>query len=303
MAAPIKDGIDRIASSVFNIDRFSYNDQGSISGFFGKGADKSDTPFLFDGPLELKDLAMTLQMASMSMHGVVKKDIHAQLADKEWHVAPKIAGIAEAVIVADEVFYCRMIEDCLPKGGLYTALNDMNEMLKKLIEHAKTELNPCQRQIHSARINIAVVWKRAIARLIRMHCTNKDELSWKSYSRFYFDGSEILVKVGELSLPHMYEYQGTVELLTVTQLTEQLNLAYSEALKAKKAHASLGPAGSGKTETVKDFGKKLGRWVIVIESNDELTRANFSDIVKAMTGGRTWCVFDEFNRVSTEVST
>jgi len=65
----------------------------------------------------------------MSMHDVVKKNIHAQLADKEWHVAPKIAGIAEAMIIADEVFYCHMIEDCLPKGGLHIALSDMNEKL------------------------------------------------------------------------------------------------------------------------------------------------------------------------------
>ena len=77
-----------------------------------------------------------------------------------------------------------------------------------------------QRMVHNSRVNIAVVWKRVIARLIKGHCMRTCELIWKSYSRFYFDGSAVTVKIGEHSMAHGYEYQGNVQLLTVTQLTE-----------------------------------------------------------------------------------
>jgi len=55
--------------------------------------------------------------------------MHAQLADKEWHVHVKTAGVAEAVVIADEVYYCRMVEEAISKGGLYDALDAISDKI------------------------------------------------------------------------------------------------------------------------------------------------------------------------------
>jgi midasin (ATPase involved in ribosome maturation) len=83
----------------------------------------------------------------------------------------------------------------------------------------------------------------------------------------------------------------------VTLLTEQLNLNYGLSLANNKAHAALGPAGCGKTETAKDFGKKLGRWVSVTSCSDQLNNSELMKIVKGINADNTWVCFDEFNRV------
>lgn len=172
-----------------------------------------------------------------------------------------------------------MVEEAIPKGGLYDALDSMSEMLTKLIDFSKTEMSQACQQLTNSRLIIAVVWKRAVAKLIRSHCMNVKEQAWKQFTRFYFDGEDVTIKVGEHSMLHGYEYIGNVELLVVTQLTEQLNFAYGECLRTNKAHAALGPAGSGKTETAKDFAKKAGKFVFVCQCSDELNTADLNKML------------------------
>lgn len=63
---------------------------------------------------------------------------------------------------------------------------------------------------------------------------------------------------------------------------------------------SEGPAGTGKTETAKDFYSHLGRRAIVINMSDQVTADTMGKICKAAkTSGDCVC-FDEFNRLCAE---
>ena len=71
-------------------------------------------------------------------------------------------------------------------------------------------------------------------------------------------------------LDYKYEYYGVMNRLVVTPLTRRAYKEYARAMFQGTAVSAEGPAGTGKTETAKDFYHHLGRFVIVINCSDAL---------------------------------
>ena len=89
--------------------------------------------------------------------------------------------------------------------------------------------------------------------------------------------------------------------LIMTPLTNRCYLTLNNAIKNNYGGIPQGPAGTGKTETIKNFSKEIAILCIVFncsKSIDYLTMARlFSGL--AMCGA--WSCFDEFNRIDVDV--
>ncbi|CAL6029174.1 Dynein_heavy chain [Hexamita inflata] len=162
--------------------------------------------------------------------------------------------------------------------------NEYVQQLKlKLLAADATHNVNLTKQLQQDPVNRNWIWNR------EMKCR-----VYKGSSDIYYIGLDTF-------MPYTYEYQGLPARLIHTPLTDRCYSTLVSAVACEKSSNPQGPAGTGKTETVKAFTNKLGRPCIVFNCDSAIDRDNLSRIlIGIVLSGSVGC-FDEVNRLSPAV--
>ncbi|XP_013418883.1 dynein heavy chain domain-containing protein 1-like [Lingula anatina] len=95
-----------------------------------------------------------------------------------------------------------------------------------------------------------------------------------------------------------HEYLGPSERLVFTPLTERAYLTLTLALRTFHCGTLVGPAATGKSETIKDLAKTLGRHCVTVNCNSELTLPLLNQYLSGMVQSGSWTVFDDTDRLT-----
>ena len=294
------------------------NDETSILGFESKEGERlylrkeislAKTPKVNEwlGALEQ---GMKVTIAGLLTDAVqeYQRIFNAETLDEQSFSAFTDGFPAQIVVLASQICWTDAVENGLSNGSAsltaiferlvallrtlsVTVLGDLDVIKRKKCEHFITEF------VHQ---------RDVISKLQRYDADTPTHYMWLLQMRYvYRPEAEPLerlhVKMANSSIVYGYEYLGVADRLVRTPLTDRCFLTLTQALCQRLGGSPYGPAGTGKTESVKALGLQLGRFTLVFCCDDTFDFQAMGRIFLGICKVGAWGCFDEFNRLEERI--
>eukprot|EP01134_Creolimax_fragrantissima_P000215 CFRG0215T1 len=214
---------------------------------------------------------------------------------------------AQLVVIALQVTWTRQVGQCIQKDG---DIADVIQGLEAKLEGLASTILIPQPPIRRRKIENLItelVHKREVTRsLMVAGVSSTTSFDWLSQMRFYHDATQpplkqLVIRIADANFHYGFEYLGVVDKLVQTPLTDRMYLTMTQALKNRLGGSPFGPAGTGKTESVKALGTQLGRFVLVFNCDDKFDFQAMGRIFVGLCQVGAWGCFDEFNRLEERI--
>lgn len=218
----------------------------------------------------------------------------------------------QLVIAGAQVLWATSTDKSLSSGpgakkNMEEQLNVTESKLRMLADRILGDLAAIRRKKYEHLITELVHQRDVLRRLIRNGVQSATAFEWLCEMRFYFNAKEenplkrVAVKISNGVFDYGFEYLGVAERLVQTPLTDRCYLTLTQALTSRMGGSPYGPAGTGKTETVKALGQQLGRLVFVFCCDEAFDFQAMSRIFVGLCMCGAWGCFDEFNRLEERI--
>ena len=205
---------------------------------------------------------------------------------------------SQVLDLAERVTFTRQCEEAVNRGR--PALEKFKgELLERLGQYTSLETDePLVTLKVKALVLDLIHHMDVVDQLIAAGTSSAGEWQWRKQLRFGAgaDG-KVTIHMVSASFDYTYEYQGNAPKLVHTPLTDKCYLTLTQAMFMGYGGNPYGPAGTGKTESVKALGGAFGRQVLVFNCDEGIDSKSMGRIFMGLVKCGAWGCFDEFNRL------
>eukprot|EP01038_Epipyxis_sp_PR26KG_P008094 gene8094-10963_t len=254
----------------------------------------------------------SIQWDSLRTLTVASLEEYSKVSRKKWI----LNWPAQVILGVSSVFWTTEVTTALRAGGgkaLADCNNQLDGQLKDMVVLVRGKLSKLQRKTLGALTTIDVHNRDVVAKMVDLGTHEVSDFEWMSQLRYYWEDSwkdgqavkkgmkTLVARIVNARCLYGYEYLGNTMRLVITALTDRCYRTMIGALDLLYGGAPEGPAGTGKTETVKDLSKAVAIHCVVFNCSDGLDYLAMAKFFKGLAGCGSWCCFDEFNRINIEV--
>lgn len=231
----------------------------------------------------------------------------------DWIKENKYPG--QIIQIIDQEIWTKEVSSYIERSEeeMINYLKISNNNLKDVVDLIRTDIPKSLSLTLSAIIVISVHNKDIVDKLIKNKISSITDFEWISQMRYEWNNKwntkllsditkhPLKVNMVTSSLNYGFEYLGNITRLVITGLTDRCFKTLFGAYQVKFGGAPEGPAGTGKTESVKDLSKSVGIKCNVFNCTEGINTIAMNKFFKGLCSSGCWCCFDEFNRIDPEV--
>jgi dynein heavy chain len=288
------------------INALDFNDDLIISAMFSAEGERVPwvrtlAPAESNGAVE-KWLLQTESLMIESMRDQIARAIDAYTPEtrEKW----VIDWPGQVVLGIGQLYWTKEFEDAVTSGGP-TGVKDyvekLNGQLDKIVQMVRGDLSKSARTTLGALVTLDVHSRDVTAVLAADGLNDLNAFDWLAQLRYYWVEGELIARMINAKAKYGYEYIGNSGRLVITPLTDRCYRTLMGAIHLNLGGAPEGPAGTGKTETVKDLAKAIAMQCVVFNCSDGLDFLAMAKFFKGLAACGAWSCFDEFNRIDLEV--
>ncbi|KAL1303469.1 hypothetical protein AAFC00_006850 [Neodothiora populina] len=215
---------------------------------------------------------------------------------------------AQVAVLATQSYWTKTVDSALANGGaqLPACFERQVSLLKLLAASVLGDLDGIYRRKCEHLVTEFVHQRDTIENLIQAGADSNSHYLWLLQMRYEYQPQgdllqRVQIKMANAVLAYGFEYLGVPERLVRTPLTDRCFLTLTQAMSQKLGGSPYGPAGTGKTESVKALGVQLGRFTLVFNCDDTFDYQAMGRIFLGISQVGAWGCFDEFNRLEERI--